>query len=108
VRGEALFADLGCAVCHAGPERTDSGAGDRYDVGTITASSGSRRGGTLDGLDVPTLRGIHATAPYLHDGSAATLAEVLTVFNPSDAHGVTSPLAAGAVDDLVAFLLSLD
>jgi hypothetical protein len=43
--------------CHAG------------DVGTLTALSGQRRHDPLVGRDTPTLRGVWATAPYLHDGS---------------------------------------
>ena len=46
-----------------------------HDVGTLTAGSGMRLGGALPGLDTPGLRGLWATAPYLHDGSAATLRE---------------------------------
>ena len=37
-----------------------------------------RLGGPLTGLDVPTLRDVWATAPYLHDGSAPTLAAAVT------------------------------
>ena len=43
-------------------------------------------------IDTPTLRGIWDTAPYLHDGSAATLKDVLTTANPGDLHGATSTL----------------
>ena len=39
----------------------------------MKASSGNRLGGPLTGIDVPTLRDVWATAPYLHDGSAWTL-----------------------------------
>ena len=52
---------------------TDSALGVRHDVGTIHAGSGSRLGGPLDGFDTPSLLGVWGTAPYLHDGSAATL-----------------------------------
>ena len=108
VRGADLFDSLACADCHGGAAFTDSEAGDRYDVGTITAASGSRRRQPLDGLDVPTLRGVWATAPYLHDGSAPTLRDVLTTRNPTDAHGVTGPLDPSALDDLVAYLASIE
>jgi cytochrome c peroxidase len=54
------------------------------------------------GFDVPTLLGIWATAPYLHDGSASALEEVLA--NPK--HSGTA-LDAGETADLVAFLRSL-
>jgi len=48
------------------------------------------------------------TGPYLHDGSAPTLFEVLTTRNPNDQHGVTSSLTSAQRADLVAFLLSID
>ncbi len=116
LRGKALFLSpaLGCASCHTTPRFTDSTlAGGpanfiRHDVGTLGAGSGSRLGQPLDGLDTPGLRGLWDGAPYLHDGSAATLLEVLTTRNPNDQHGVTSNLAAGQRADLIAFLLSLD
>jgi len=55
---------------------------------------------------VPTLLGVWASAPYLHDGSRSTLMDVLTD-NPGDQHGVTSGLSAQQRADLVAFLQSL-
>jgi cytochrome c peroxidase len=58
-------------------------------------------------LDTPTLVEIWRTAPYLHDGSAATLREVLTTANPNDRHGKTSHLSSAQIDDLAAYLESL-
>ena len=61
-----------------------------------------------DGLyDTPSLVEIYRTAPYLHNGRAATLRDVLTVHNPHDEHGHTKDLQPQEVDDLVAYLLSL-
>ena len=71
--GKSVFVALDCAACHAGAAFTGSGADTRVDIGTIKPSSGSRLGGPLRGIDVPTLRDVWATAPYLHDGSAPTL-----------------------------------
>jgi len=113
-RGRAVFEDpsVGCATCHAGPDYTDSafvaGAPVLYDVGTLGAGSGARLGEPLTGLDTPSLRGLWRTAPYLHDGSAATLEDVLTTANPDDRHGVTSGLTAAQRADLIAFLRGLD
>jgi len=75
--GKTVFTNLGCASCHAGAAFTGSGFATLVNVGTIKASSGKRLGGTLTGLDVPTLRDVWATAPYLHDGSAATLGDAV-------------------------------
>ena len=106
--GKQLFADLGCNVCHSGPDYTDSAKGLLHDVGTLTAASGQRIGAPLTGLDTPTLLGVWETAPYLHDGSAATLRDVLVTRNPDDLHGVTSTLTAAELEQLEAFLRELD
>lgn len=96
VRGRKLFHDteVGCAACHPSGLFTDLKS---YDVGTAT-----------DGkpLDTPTLREVWRTAPYLHDGSAATIGEVLRK-NPNDRHGKTSRLTAEQLADLAEYVLSL-
>ncbi|HJL14847.1 MAG TPA: PKD domain-containing protein [Sandaracinaceae bacterium LLY-WYZ-13_1] len=112
-RGRRVFADAGCGTCHAGDALTDSGfEGDGtprlHDVGTLAEGSGERLGGPLVGIDTPTLHGLWQGAPYLHDGSAATLREVFTTRNEGDAHGATSGLSAGELDDLIAYLRCLD
>ena len=43
-------------------------------------------------LDTPQLTNIALTAPYLHDGSARTLEEIWTIYNPDDKHGRTNDL----------------
>lgn len=108
VAGKLLFDKLGCDFCHAGKDFTDSARGRLHDVGTLQPSSGSRSGGPLLGIDTPTLLGIWETAPYLHDGSAATLRDVLVTRNPNDQHGFVSGLAPAQVDQLVAYLEQLD
>ncbi|MBL8329748.1 MAG: DUF1929 domain-containing protein [Rubrivivax sp.] len=72
-RGRTLFAAQ-CASCHAGSAFTDSDKRVMHDIGTLKASSGQRLGRQLiAGIDTPTLRDVSTTAPYLHDGSAATI-----------------------------------
>ncbi len=73
VQGETLFRQIGCANCHSGSTFTDSPQRKLHDVGTLKISSGTRIGGTLTGLDTPTVKGIWSTPPYLHDGSAETI-----------------------------------
>ncbi len=111
-RGKALFFSpaLQCASCHSGSRFTDSSPSSfvRHDVGTLGPGSGQRIGQLLDGLDTPSLRGVWDSAPYLHDGSAATLLEVVTTRNSNNRHGTTSQLAADQLADLVAYLLSID
>ena len=109
--GLERFLEAGCAGCHGGPEYTDSPSRQLHEVGTLTAASGHRLGGELPGIDTPSLRGLWLTAPYLHDGSAATLADVLTTRNPFGRHGdLTARLASDpqTVEEIVAYLLQLD
>lgn len=109
IAGRALFTSLNCMSCHSGDPLTNSNTTPTlHDVGTLKASSGQRLGGPLTGIDTPTLRGLWRTAPYLHDGSAATLKEALTTNNPSGLHGVTSSLTSTEIDALVAYLLQID
>jgi YVTN family beta-propeller protein len=101
-RGRAVFEsrETACADCHPAPLYTDL---KTHHVGTADAD------GEWFGpdIDTPTLRFLYDSAPYLHDGSAATLWDVLTTANPDDDHGVTSHLTAQELEDLVAFLLAL-
>jgi hypothetical protein len=78
-----------------------------HDVGTLGPAAGTRLGDTLRGFDTPTLKGAWEFPPYLHDGSAATLAEVLAK-NPGDKHGRTSQLTAREREQLAAYLLQID
>ena len=60
-----------------------------------------------DKFDVPTLKEVWRTAPYLYDGRAKTMTEVFTTFNVEDKHGKTSNLSSQEIDYLVAYVLSL-
>ena len=108
-RGRDVFtrSDVGCSDCHLPPRFTDS---------TIEAPSFIRHNvGTGDGpderfgpeFDTPSLRSLWDSAPYLHDGSAPTLENVIRDGNPTDSHGRTSHLTEAEVADLIAFLRSL-
>jgi len=99
--GEKVFRQQNCASCHSGAAFTNSALNIFSDIGTRKASSGKRLNGALSGFDVPTLRGLWATAPYLHDGSAATLGEAVRAHN-----GVS--LTDADLAKLVAYLQQLD
>jgi len=58
-------------------------------------------------FETPTLVELWRTAPYLHDGRACTLRDVLTPFNRNDRHGRTSHLTPAQIDALRAYLRSL-
>jgi YVTN family beta-propeller protein len=98
-RGRKVFLEAGCAACHPPPLYTDL---KHYDVGT----TGRFDRGDKE-FDTPTLIEMWRTAPYLHDGSAATVHDVLTTHNKNDRHGKTSHLSKDQLHDLAEFLLSL-
>ena len=88
--GRNLFNESGCTSCHVGQAWTKSQlpaeAGSLIGVDSEQVIAVLQDVGTYnpttdifgsDGFDIPTLLGIHATALYLHDGSAKTLEDVL-------------------------------
>jgi len=92
-RGSAIFHDSAteCRTCHNGELLTNNGS---YDVGT---------GGPFQ---VPSLVGLDARAPFMHDGCATTLADR---FEPcgGTAHGQTTHLGEAEKSDLIQYLRSL-
>ncbi len=99
-RGKKIYDGKGkCADCHTGPLHTDM---KKYDVGTQGIYDRE-----ANEFYTPKLIELHRLAPYLHDGRAATLEEVLTTFNKGDNHGVTSRLSKQELADLVAYLKAL-
>lgn len=58
-------------------------------------------------FDVPHLRNIYDSAPYLHNGGAATLEEIWTKFNMVDRHGRTGTLTRQQFNDLIAYVKAL-
>jgi cytochrome c peroxidase len=99
-QGEAMFhrEDTGCGRCHPGPLYTNL---KLFNVGTRSKLD------RADAFDTPTLVELWRTGPYLHDGSAATIREVLIDRNPEDKHGRTSHLTAEELEALIAYLRSL-
>jgi len=100
-RGQALFTDpaVGCAECHPSPRFTDL---KPHPVGTT-----GKFDRPTDIFYTPTLVEVWRTAPYLHDGSAATVRDTLTTRNRTDQHGKTNHLKPEQIDDLVEYVLSL-
>ncbi|MHC4509611.1 MAG: c-type cytochrome, partial [Planctomycetota bacterium] len=96
-RGRKLFQETGCAKCHEGPLFTDM---RKHNVGTGEGLDQGRD------FDTPTLIEVWRTSPYLYDGRAASMEELLTKYNPQDKHGVTSNLTEDQIRDLAAFVLS--
>jgi YVTN family beta-propeller protein len=87
-----------CSYCHSGPKYTNQ---KQIDVGTGKSTDRSPV------IDVPQLSDVAYSAPYLHDGSARSLEEIWTVFNPKDTHGVTNDLTKDELNDLIEYLKTL-
>jgi YVTN family beta-propeller protein len=93
--GKQIDEQIRCSYCHSGPKGTIQKS---FDVGTRKPTDNS-------GLfDTPQLTNIALTAPYLHDGSAHTLEEIWTVYNPDDKHGRTNDLTKDELNDLIEYL----
>jgi cytochrome c peroxidase len=95
--GAQVFASAGCSTCHSGARFTDSGGGNPtldlagpillHDVGTCVTTGfpdvahedvdGNARAACM--FDTPSLSGVASSAPYLHDGSAATISDVVNI-----------------------------
>jgi YVTN family beta-propeller protein len=87
-RGAQVFAEQRCATCHVGTVGTNL---QQVDVGT-----GGR-------YDVPSLRWLWLSAPYFHDGRAATLRQV---FELEGAHNLLGLVSPDDLDALTAYLLA--
>ncbi|MBT3199095.1 MAG: c-type cytochrome [Phycisphaerales bacterium] len=98
-RGKILFDGVaGCAACHNGKLLTDL---EKYDVGTGKESEAKKE------FDTPTLVEIWRTAPYLYDGRAVTIVELLKPkYNAKDLHGTTTKLTPKQKADLAEYILS--
>lgn len=121
VRGMELFnGKANCRVCHTGFNFTDEsyhnlGVGmdkPQPDLGRYAISKAESERGAFK---TPTLRNIGETGPYLHDGSAMTLREVVEFYNrggqpnPSLSKEIKPlKLTPAEVDDLLAFLDALN
>jgi len=86
-----------CSYCHSGPKGTNQKI---VDVGTRKPTDNTGL------LKAPMLANISLTAPYLHDGSARSLEEIWTVYNPDDKHGRTNDLTKDELNDLIEYLRS--
>jgi hypothetical protein len=96
--GREIPVESRCQTCHFPPYYTDRRI---HDVGTRHPSD--RQGK----FDVPHLNNIYDSAPYLHNGMAATLEEIWTVHNPDDRHGVTNDMTKDQLNDLIEYLKTL-
>ena len=117
-RGFALFNEKArCATCHSGWRFTDDGF---YDIGIEHNDVGRGKVTPMIPLThfafkTPTLRNVATRAPYMHDGSIATLENVIDHYNRGGVvhRASLSPeikpldLTSGEKQDLLAFLETL-
>jgi cytochrome c peroxidase len=120
-KGYALFSSKGCQLCHTPGLFTDLkyhnvGIGmkaEQPDVGRLAVEKDNAA--MTGAFKTPTLRDVARTAPYGHDGSVATLREMVKLMG---AGGIDNPhkdpllqnqsLSDAEIDQLVAFLESLN
>lgn len=114
--GYKLFKNYGCISCHQGINVGGNmfqrfGVMGNYfaDRGNITKADLGRFNVTKDEADryvfrVPSLRNVELTAPYFHDGSAATLDKAIAVMVR---YQLGRPLSREKIDLIVQFLRTL-
>lgn len=132
LQGLALFEsrELGCTTCHGGrlfssafawpeletaaPIYVNNGLHERYPVGNRGLQELTGQATDEGRFRPPSLRNVAVTAPYMHDGSLATLEDVIDHYNRGGAphpqqHATIRPLALSATERaaLLAFLRSL-
>jgi len=105
-RGKEIFQMGQCDSCHSGPWLTNNGFAD---VGTrLTGGANPDNPEKLTrGFNVPSLLSLARTAPYLHDGSAATLKDRLMRDRGSNRHGALAEVSDSQINDLVEYLKTL-
>jgi len=87
-----------CVTCHTPPYYTNRKLA--Y-VQTLASTDDSIL------FDTPHLNDVYASAPYLHDGRAATLEEIWTKYGKNDRHGVVNDMTKIQLNDLIDYLKSL-
>ncbi len=94
-RGQNVFnrKDVGCRSCHSGKNYSD---GKTYEFSD-----------DIPHVNTPSLLGLAASAPYYHDGSAASLRDLVLENGSVHGMGDLESLKSQEVDDLVAFLETL-
>ncbi len=104
-KGEKLFKKAGCAECH--PSGRVGPKGERLFTNlkkyNLDLGVGNEEGREFD---TPALVETWRTAPYLYDGRALTMEELLTTCNPKETHGATKNLKPEEIKALAEYILS--
>jgi len=116
IHGYELFISVGCVTCHQGVNLGGNmfqKLGKTYDFFADRGAPQPRDLGRFNvtGLEadkhlfkVPTLRNVHLTAPYLHDGSVHSLPQVIRLMAHFE---LGTTLQDSEVDAMAAFLETL-
>ena len=102
--GMAAMIKANCTRCHAPPAMTNLG---EHPVRFLFPQYGRELAADLGQesfVDTPALRGLAGSAPYLHDGRAATLRDVLVEQNRANRHGDVQGLKPAELADLIYLL----
>ena len=83
IRGMINFMEAGCADCHNGPMFSD------YELHVLTVDENDKLNEIDEGdgnfaFRTPTLRNLKSTAPYMHNGTLATLRDVMVFYDDVD------------------------
>jgi cytochrome c peroxidase len=114
-RGYRLFQDYGCISCHQGSNIggnlfqkfgifASPPGGDPTSDGDLGRFTTTRNEKDRGYFRVPSLRNVAVTAPYFHDGRAATLDEAVRVMAQTQ---VGQDMSKEDIDAIVQFLTSL-
>jgi len=106
---ELFFGKANCTSCHSGANFTDEdfhdlGIGRDAEVPDLGLFEVTGNDSDKGRFKTPTLRDVSLTAPYMHDGSLATLADVVAHYVAGAGELAPVPLNATEQADLVQFL----
>jgi cytochrome c peroxidase len=102
-RGKSLFMAKGCAGCHSGAHFTDANKRLHPPSASVATDTLYVTRSATGMYRTTPLRGLWQHAPYFHDGSAATLADVVETYNTKQKLQLTSRQK----DELVEYLKTL-
>ena len=116
--GKLFYGKAACVQCHSGVLLTDFGFANNG-TAIVDSTDYGRELLTNESSDryifkIPSLRKVQITAPYMHDGSVSTLADVVEQYNTGGAnHSYTDSrieplgLSVSEIAQLVSFLEAL-
>lgn len=119
IDGYEVFKRTGCSICHAGPNFTDGrfvniGVGMNAEHPDLGRYEVTKKNSEWGAFKVPTLREVSKTHPYMHDGSLATLEEVIDYYDKGgipnrNLHPLMRPLELTEPDkkSLLSFMYAL-